>query len=118
MDRKYKDRFYYEDMIKDFISENAQSIIDHMMKQLGYDDLEKLKSDDIHMKWGFDCGFCYLIPKNKEMREEWKKYDDWDKILCPVAYGTQSITAKEPQIQYIIEELKLGDIFYIHDVLD
>ena len=118
MKRDYESRSYYNDLIKSWIDENKQAIINYMMYQLKYDDLEKLKSDDISMKWGFDCGFCYLIPRNKEMREEWKKYDDWDRLLCPVAYETQSITAKEPQVKYIIEELKLSDLFYLYSVLD
>ena len=121
--RKFPSKEEIETTIENFTTENENAIIGYMMKQLGYTDLEKLASDEQHSKWGFDCGWWLVTPKDPEMRKEWDKYDGWDSLICPVAYMVQSTTVQRPQIDYVRENLKIDgktfdELFYARCHLD
>ena len=115
--REYNNKEYYKEMIEDFINNNRPRIINHMMSELGYDDMEKLQEDEFHMRFGLDCGWYYLVPKKSEMKREWR-LDGFEKLRFPTAYPTQSLTVQEPQITLIAEELHLNDEFNIEEYLD
>jgi len=116
--RKFETQEYYRALIKDYIKSHKQYIINNMMQKTGYDDMDKLQDDEYHMRFGLDCGWIVLIPKNTEMYKEWKKYEDYEGMICPTAYNTQSITLQEPQVKLILEELNIADLFYIRERLD
>lgn len=116
--RKFETKEYYEKLIEDYIKENKAAIINYTLKQMGYDDVDILLEDEYHSKWGNDCGWYLLYPKNREMREEWKKHEDWEKLMCPLALGVQSTTIQKYQVEYIMNELNLNDIFYCNRHLD
>lgn len=116
--RKFETREYYTNLIEDYIKENKSAIINYTLKQMGYDDVDKLLDDEYHSKWGFDCGWYLLSPKDKEMENEWKKKEDWYQMRCPIALNVQSTTIQSHQVKYILENLNLNDIFYCHCHLD
>ena len=114
----YNTQQYYKDMIDDFIKDNKERIINVMLKELNYPDTDKLWEDEYKMKWGLDCGWIYLVPKDLEMKKEWNKRESWYKFRCNTAYKSQSITIQRPQVELIVSELHLDDIFYIEEYLD
>lgn len=108
-----KDEFIEE--VKKFCKKHYDAIVKDMMQKLGYTDLNKLHEDYIHMKWGFDCGWILVTPKNKEMRELW---GDYPKTIMPVAYETQSLNIQQPQVDYILKGLGWEDDFRVEQHLD
>lgn len=121
--RNFPSKEEIETIIENFNTENENAIIGYMMKQMGYTDIETLKDDEQHSKWGFDCGWWLLTPKDEEMRKEWNKYDGWESLICPVVFMVQSTTVQRPQIDYLRENLKFDgktfdELFYARCHLD
>ena len=116
---EYLSKSEYEELLKEFVKRNEKKIIAHMMKFMGYDDIELLKQDEYQSKWGLDCGWYLMYPKDREVYKEQKEADDYfGKIFCTVAYNTQSTTLQEVQIKYILDEMGIADLFYLHCHLD
>lgn len=108
-----KDEFIEE--VNQFCKEHYDAIVKDMMQKLGYTDLDKLNEDYINMKWGLDCGWTLVTPKNKKMLELWGEYP---KIIVPVAYKSQSLTIQKPQVEYILKALGWEDDFRVEQHLD
>ena len=109
-----KDEF--REQVKQYCKEHEDAIIKHMMKVMGYTDMETLQDDEYHMKWGFDCGWILVTPKNAKMRELWGL--DYPSTIMPVAYNSQSLNLQQPQVDYILKELGWEEDFTTRQHLD
>lgn len=123
--RNYPSKADYEARINQFFEEHRDEVIRDMCFALGYDDFERLKHDECHMRFGFDCGFTKLLPRNAEMRYEWildehgrKGEDFWAEIYPRFSWDCQSLTCKRPQAEYMLAQLGLEDEFMIVERLD
>lgn len=118
--RKHQSIAYYEAMLKDYFSEHKDDVVEYMLGNLGYDSLDDLWNDEYRMKFGFDCGWIYLIPRDKEMYHEWEldngKYGAH--IFCRTPYNTQSTTIQREQVEKAVHDLGLEDKFWISVRLD
>ena len=72
------------------------------------------------MKFGFDCGWTIIYPKNREMEREWKldngMYDY--QIFAHPSYYPQSTTVQEIQVRKALKDLNLEDEFGCYVKLD
>lgn len=118
--RNYPSKDYYKTMLDTYFKEHHNEVIKHLLDRLGYADLEALQEDEYRMKWGFDCGWTLLTPKNADMRHEWTldngKYDV--AIFAHPSYYPQSTTLQRIQVEKAVKDLGLSDIFTISTRLD
>lgn len=120
--RIYPSREEWETKIKEYVQENKESIRRYMLDKLGYEDIESLWEDEYHMKFGLDCGWVNLFPKNKEMAREWKLDNDgipdsiWD--ASNIVYNTQSVTIKSIIMYKVVEDMGIENEFSIVERLD
>jgi hypothetical protein len=82
--------------------------------------VERLQEDECHMKFGFDCGWIHLHPKNKEMLHEWELDNG---IYCAYVHAMpslncQSTTIKRVQVEKAVRDLGLEKDFYVLTRLD
>ena len=120
--RNYPTREQYENEIKEYMISHRGELIEYMLRRLGYEDVDTLREDEYSMKFGFDCGWVQLHPKNKEMSHEWYldngKINDYIFDIANCVYSTQSITIKQPIVEKTIEDMGLESEFYIIPRLD
>lgn len=109
-----KDEF--REQVEQYCKEHEDAIIKHMMNVMGYTDMETLQNDESRMKWGFDCGWILVTPKNAKMRELWGL--DYPSTIMPVAYNSQSLNLQQPQVDYILKELGWEEDFTTCQHLD
>lgn len=118
--RKYPTKQFYEDMFKEYFDAHGDEVIRDMLDRLGYESMEKLRNDEMHMAFGFDCGWTIIYPKNQEMEREWKldngRYDY--SIFAHPTYYPQSTTVQKVQVEKAIRDLGLGDTFGCYVRLD
>lgn len=120
--RNYPSKEEWKANILEYMKENKEALIRHMLNKLGYEDIDSLQEDEYSMKFGFDCGWVNLTPKNKDMYHEWYldngKIPDslWD--LANYVYNTQSITIKYPIIEKVVEDMGIENEFNIVERLD
>ena len=109
-----KDEF--REQVNQYCKEHEDAIIKHMMKVMGYTDMKTLQNDESRMKWGFDCGWILVTPKNAKMRELWGL--DYPSTIMSVAYNSQSLNLQQPQVDYILKELGWEEDFTTCQHLD
>ena len=112
----------WKKQLTEYLTENKEKYIAYMLKRLGYEDTETLWEEEYHGKFGFDCGWVQLHPKDKEMQREWRLdnggIDDCIFDIASVVYNTQSTTIKEIIVEKLVEDLDLNDTFIIYTRLD
>ena len=119
--RNYPSKEYYEYEIIEYMKEHREELLHHMLKILGYEDIDSLREDEYKMKFGGDCGFIKLSPKNREMAHEWyldnDKIPDYlsDNVSC--IYSTQSTNIKETIIKKVLEDTELDKVFSVSEYL-
>lgn len=118
--RHFKSKNYYEEAFNRYFVMNRQNVLRHLLEKTGCSTLEELHEDEFGMRWGLDCGFVTLAPTNPNMQHEWEldngKYDY--KIWLRYPYDSQSVTLKDIQARYMLEDLELTKDFYIDVRLD
>ncbi len=118
--RKFESKEHYEEVFDKYFRERRLEVIGHLMDSLGYDDFEKLRSDEVNMKWGFDCGWILIYPRDDVMRHEWEldngKYSAY--IFAHPSYYPQSTTLQRIQVDKAIKDLGLSDMFFAVTKLD
>lgn len=118
--RNYPSREFYEEMLTKYFEEHRCEVIGYAMDRLGYTSFQKLQEDEYNSRFGFDCGWIHLCPKNAEMRHEWEldngTYCAY--VWCSPSYFPQSTTIQKVQVEKAVRDLELGDVFYIDVRLD
>lgn len=118
--RHYKSKEYYERVFDDYFDEKRDDVIRDLMQTLGYTDFEELRNDEYRSKWGLDCGWILIYPKDKTMYHEWEldngKYNAY--IFAHPSYYPQSTTLQRIQVDKAIKDLGLSDMFYAVTKLD
>lgn len=93
--RHFKSKQYYEDMFNTYFQDNKNEVVADLMDTLGYTDFEEMREDEYNSKWGFDCGWTLLSPKDRAMYHEWEldngKYC-CASVLLPTEYDTSAHT--------------------------
>ena len=118
--RHYPSVEFYEGMLKEYFETHRGEVIGNLLDTLGYDSLEELQEAEYNMKFGLDCGWIHLHPKNKEMSHEWALDNG---IYCAYVHAMpslncQSTTIKRVQVEKAVRDLGLEDTFYISERLD
>ena len=118
--RHHLPKKYYEEMLERYFEEHSEEVISDLLERLGNDSLEQLKYEEYNMRFGFDCGWTKLVPKDSKMFHEWEldngKY--CAEIFCHPTYYPQSTTIQRVQVEKAVRDLGLGDKFYISTRLD
>lgn len=120
--RKFNSISYYENLLSEYFNNNRYIIVENLIKETGYENLEKLTEDEFKMAFGFDCGLVYLQPKSKEMRHEWEldngKYNDRLFVSHNLPYNSQSTTIQMIETEKAVNDLELNNLFDIKIWLD
>ena len=124
--RKYPSREYYEDLLEQYFNEHNGAVIPYVIERIGenpaYYGIEDLMNDECRMRWGFDCGWILLYPKNSEMAHEWEldngKYGAYVWTDRALPYCPQSTTLKYIMIEKAVNDLGLNNEFWISTRLD
>lgn len=120
--RHYPSREEYEATLKEYLTENKERYKRLILNTLGYEDFDSLWNDEYKGKFGLDCGWVQLHPKNKDMRHEWfldnDRMPDYIFDVATVVYNTQSTIIKSIVIQQLVEDLGLENEFSIVRQLD
>lgn len=118
--RFYKTKQEIEDVLNTYLISNSDRVIKHLLEKTNCHSVEELHDDEFDMRWGLDCGFLTVEPSNPQMEHEWEldngKYDTGMRLHYP--YSTQSITLKDIQARFMLEDLNLTSEYYIKTVLD
>lgn len=116
--RNYPSKKYYEEIFNSYFEENHDEVIESVCEELGYGSFEALREAEYSMKFGLDCGFVKIYPKNHEMAHEWVldeggRKGDWffAEIYPHFAWNCQSLTCKLPQAKKAIRDLGLEEEF-------
>lgn len=117
--RNYPTKIEIENIFSEFFSSHKNEIIDYMLKESGYKDLDSLYQDEMCMKIGY-CGIMWLKPKNKEQAHEWfldnYRYPDYA-APRPFPYPTQIVDLQELQLKYALDKLNLSDQYNMKEQL-
>ena len=124
--RNYPSIQYYDEMLKEYFENHNGSIIYRVIKAIGenpdYYGIEDLMGDEYHMRWGLDCGWILLYPRDKKMAHEWEldngKYGAYVWTDRALPYCPQSTTLKRIMIEEAVKDLGLDDTFWISTRLD
>ena len=120
--RNYPSRETYEQEIKEWFQGHKADCEALLLRKFGYESIEQLQDAEYNMKFGFDCGWVNLYPLDAKMEKEWKLDNgDYGAYLHDVAfwgYNTQSVTLKEPLVDYMLKETGLDKIFVSYSKLD
>lgn len=118
--RKYITMDYAKMQIQAYIDSHADEIIQHLLDETGFDSIEKLREFEYHSGFGFDCGFVTLEPRRSEMLHEWEldngKY--FTSLWFRFPYECQSVTCKEIQLEKVVKDMNIDDMYYIRTRLD
>ena len=110
-----------EEIINKYFKTHHDEVITDLLEKTGYSDLDSLRNAEYGMKFGFDCGFIWLVPLNAEMKREWRldngKYSDYA-CWFKWPYNSQSTTIKEIEMSKAVHDLGMDNDFYIRVVLD
>ena len=120
--RNFPSREDYEQQFEDYFSENKHSCIQYAVQKLGFNDVEEMHDAEFSGRFGFDCGWVQLIPRDKEMYREWR-LDNGEYSVCIFdighkTYPTQSVTIKRLILEKAVEDMNLQDVFIINERLD
>ena len=117
--RNYPNKEYYKDLFNEYFATHSDEVIANMLEETGFNSLDELHDAEFKMYFGFDCGFTYFIPCNKEMTREWR-LDNYDNLLYGIreSYMSQSTTLKEIQCRYALAQLHMEDEFFVYSRLD
>lgn len=118
--RNFPPKGYYEDKLEGYFREHRHEVIGNLLDTLGYRSLDELQEAEYNMKFGLDCGWIHLHPKNKEMAHEWALDNGiYGAYVCArPSMNCQSTTIKRVQVEKAVRDLNLGDVFYISERLD
>ena len=124
--RHYPSIKYYEDMLEQYFKDNNGAVIPYVIERIGEDPARygifELQEDECNMRWGFDCGWILLYPKNKEMAHEWEldngKYGAYVWTDKALPYCPQSTTLKRYMLEKAVKDLGLEDEFWLSARLD
>jgi hypothetical protein len=118
--RYFKSKQYYENVLNDYFEVHKDRVLQNLLEKTGCSDMEQLRRDEFGMRWGLDCGFVTLAPTNPNMQHEWEldngKYSY--KLWLDYPYPSQSVTLKDIQARFLLEDLNLTKDFYIDVRLD
>ena len=118
--RHYPSVEFYEEMLREYFETHRREVIGNLLDTLGYDSLEELQEAECNMKFGLDCGWIHLRPKDKEMSHEWALDNGiYGAYVCArPSLNCQSTTIKRVQVEKAVKDLGLEDKFYITERLD
>ena len=118
--RHYPSVEFYEGMLREYFDTHRHEVIGNLLDTLGYESVERLQEDECHMKFGLDCGWIHLHPKNREMSHEWSLDNGiYGAYVCArPSLNCQSTTIKRVQVEKAVRDLGLEDVFYISERLD
>lgn len=124
--RHYPSREYYEDLLEQYFNDNNGAVIPYVIERIGenpaYYGIEDLMNDECRMRWGFDCGWILMYPKNREMEHEWEldngKYGAYVWTDRALPYCPQSTTLKRIMLEKAVKDLGLDDDFWLSTRLD
>ena len=118
--RNYPPKGFYEEKLDGYFREHRHEVIGNLLDTLGYESVERLQEDECHMKFGLDCGWIHLHPRNKEMSREWGLDNGiYGAYVCArPSLNCQSTTIKRVQVEKAVKDLGLEDVFYISERLD
>lgn len=117
MDRQFQSQADIKKLVDDYVKDNKNNIIKHMLSALKYDTLDALREDEMKLpQFIGDCGVVYLIPHDKAMYKEWDKFDGDSRMYISVPYQSQSVIIKETQAEYILEQLNLDKVLFTYSI--
>ena len=121
--RNYESREVWQERIIAYLKEHKEKYIRLVLQTLGYETTDELRDAEYNQnRFGLDCGWVKLVPKNKEMAREWKlDNDNIPAAIYDVAntiYSTQSTTIKNIIMDAVVSDMNIEDIFCIVVVYD
>ena len=120
--RNYPSCKQVETELENYLRNHRGEYEHQVLQKLGYEDLNSLQEADQQMKFGFNCGWVQLHPKNKEMAREWRLDNDglpnciFD--IGSVIIPTQCCTIKEIIVEKLVNDLDLSNEYEIITKLD
>lgn len=124
--RHFASAEHYENLLEDYFNINRDTVLRRLIRAIGEDPdtyrVSALLEDEHNCRWGFDCGWILLYPKNKEMAHEWEldngKYGAyvWTDRVVPL--NVQSTTLKRIMVEEAVADLGLNETFWVSTRLD
>lgn len=119
--RHYLPTSVIAERINKYFREHKEEVIQNMLKETGFDDLNKLHDYEFNYGFGFDCGWVWVKTRSFEQEREWVldngKYDALvTGLLTP--YSTQSTTLKKIMVDDALEKLGMSGDYFSYVRLD
>lgn len=118
--RHFKSKEYYQEAFDTYYLMNHERVLRDLLEKTGCSSMEQLREDEFNMRWGLDCGFVTLAPTNPNMQHEWEldngKYGY--KVWLTYPYPSQSVTLKQIQARFMLDDLGITKDFYVDVRLD
>jgi len=114
---KYPTKEEMKEFIQEWVDTHSQEIINNLVEQTPFNSFNELCNAERNCYYGLDCGFVSLIPQNEAMCRQWKR-EDWERLYLKLPFNCQSTTLQSKQMRYIVDQLGMNDVFYVHSVLD
>lgn len=119
--RNYESTNYLREYLNHYFETQSENVIEAMIKEFGFNDLNELREAEYNMRFGLDCGWVWLKTLNKKQEHEWildnGKYDAF--VTCiRYPYDTQSTTLKNFMLNKAIKDLGLENTYYAYIRLD
>lgn len=119
--RNYESVDVVRNRINNYFETHHDEVIQHMVKETGFDSFDDLWDAEYHMAFGLDCGWVWVYSMNKEQRHEWAldngKYDAYVTMI-KYPYNTQSTTCKEIQLNKALKDLNMDGQYMAYVRLD
>ena len=117
---------HYENLLEDYFNTNRDTVLRRLIRAIGEDPdtygVSALLEDEYNSRWGLDCGWILLYPKNKEMAHEWEldngKYGAYVWTDKAVPLNVQSTTLKRIMVEEAVADLGLNETFWVSTRLD
>lgn len=111
------------EQIANLVDESKMNVLQNLLDETGFNSVEELQDKERNCYFGFDCGFIYLVPKEEEMRKEWKKQGKWKDDNIMLGFGDfpialQSTTCNRIMALDYLETLGLDKYLRVKVVLD
>lgn len=112
------------ELVNGFFNQNRENVLNDLCLRNGFENIDELSDYESHGGFGFDCGWVYITPYNREERKAWakeqgSKYDTHIlEYKLNIPYFSQSTTCKSYQIRKALKELGLDEDYWVDVRLD